>query len=230
MCLLLQATGVPFAEEVTWSLSGQPTRVLRVRCHPVLHQLQLLAQHAGINAAGDSLEVLVGPPDAGQSGARAAPDTKLGGQHGAAQGHSKGQAAFRDSHDTRPGAQAGTSQLQGCFSLQLRSQYLAQLPQLWPQQEPSAAPATKARPPQLGSLQEATLRGAPAAPQRSQSPELGTLTAPQQGQGPPAELELLPGAWARLEGYGLSVAASLDASESVRAHQTCSSLHQETSC
>ena len=230
LCLLLQATGVPFAEEVTWSLSGQPTRVLRVRRHPVLHQLQLLAQHAGINAAGDSLEVLVAPPDAGQPGAKAAPDTKLGGQHWAAQGHVEGRTALRDSHDTRPGTRPGTSQLHSCFSLQLHSQYLAQLPQLWPQQEPSAAPATEARPPQLGSWQEATLREAPAAPQRGQSPEPGTQAARWPKQSPSGEMELVPGAWAQLEGYGLSVTASLDASESVRAHQACSSPHRETSC
>lgn len=230
LCLLLQATGVPFAEEVAWSLSGQPTRVLRVRRHPVLHQLQLLAEHAGTNAAGDSLEVLVAPPYAGQSGAWAAPDTKPGGQHRLAQGHIEGQAAFRDSHDTRYWTQAGTSQPQGCFCLQLRSQYLAQLPQLWPQQEPSAAPGTEASLPQLGSRQEATLQGAPAEPQRSRSPELGTQAAPQQGQSTSEELELLPGAWARLEGYGLSVTASLDASESVGAYHACSSSHRATSC
>ena len=228
LCLLLQATGVPFAEEVTWSLSGQPTCVLRVSSHPVLHQLQLLAQHVGIDGAGDSLEVLVAAPDAGQSGARAAPDTKSGGQQRAAQGHIEGQAGLGNSHNTRPGTQAGNSQLQSCFSLRLRSQYLAQLPQLWPQQEASAAPATEACLPQLGSRREATLRGAPDGPQRSRSPELGTQAAPRRGQGPSAEMELLPGAWASLEGYGLSVTASLDASECVRAHHAGSRLHRET--
>ena len=225
LCLLLQATGVPFAEEVTWSLSGRPSRVLRVRRHPVLHQLQLLAEHAGIDASGDSLEVLVAPPNADQSGARAAPDTKLGGQHWASQGHIEGQAACGDSHDAGPGTQAGTSQLRGRFSLQLRSQYLAQLPQLWPQQEPPSAPATRVRLPHPGSQQPATLCGAPTGPQLSQSPQLGAQAAPRQGQSTSAEMELLPGAWARLEGYGLSVTASLDASESVRAHQACSSPH-----